>query len=233
MTDPLWFQLQPFPGESLKVAWSVDKGHLNHSLVLRLFRSVARQSTVKKKKKKNRVHSPQGEGRCLLPWQNREQVSASQTFTALGRKTAARVCTGWENMSMKVHCSSGVHPFCHWRLFQQQKYIPIMCFMETKIIHYKDKNDTKDSTRCWSRKPVNNLLNYVFSSLKPCPFLGIFHWICSLARTFTETVGVKGTVETICWKHLLNLETRIDALENHLWICNCTLRCPCAALLIS
>lgn len=64
---------------------------------------------------------------------------------------------------MKVHCSSGVHPFCHWRLFQRQKYIPIMCFMETKIIHYKDKNDTQHSIRCWARKLVNNLLNYVFS----------------------------------------------------------------------
>lgn len=229
MTGPLWFQPQLFPAESLKVAWYVDKGQSIHSLVLRLCRSVARQSTVKKKPNQ---HPQPSEGVGKSPAMAKYRV-ASQTFTAPGRKTAGRVCTGWENMRMEVHSSSGVHPFCHWGLFQQQKYIAIMCFMETKIIHYRDKNDTKDSTRCWSRKPVNNLLNYVFCSLKPCPFLGIFHWICSLARTFTETVGVKGTVETICWKHLLYLETRIDALENHLWICNCTLKCPCVALLIS
>lgn len=166
-------QLQWTSQQGCWKAWSVDKGRLIHSLI---WGSAGQQlgETLSEKYWSIALLGREGASSCF-------RVSISiLTFMAPGRKAAGGVCTGWGNMEREVHCSSRLLPFCHWRLFQWQKSIPIMCFMENKVIHYTDKNGTQHCTRCWAEKSANIPLHYLFRWLQSYPFLGLFYWISSL-----------------------------------------------------
>lgn len=196
-------------------------------------RALQASSKEKHWQKPHLIHSPQYEGRCLLTVQKKKERKSQhlELLQLQGGKqqeefVQAEEMQRWKciaHLEFVLSASNG---------FLNGENTSPSCSTEAEIIHYKHKNDTQHNIRCWATQIENYLLNYAFSSLEPCSFLGVFHWISSRARTVTETVNVKWIVENICWKHLLNLETRIDALENQLWVCKCTLRCPCAALLI-